>query len=281
MPSPISYLLAALLLLFFFFNFHGSKANFSPSKNCPIYNCTKGPKFHYPFWKIEDSAAAGQYCGYRGFGLSCSSGEPILTLPNNGSFYVRDIDFPEYTITLVDIDVVDQKCPRARHNISVGTLPFHYSPSDVNLSFYFNCSTTSYLPPWPVPPISCLPPSYDSYGGITNQSFVFKEGEEEEGFEFWSEKCAEKVVVTVMKEFTEASIHGNLIDAFRGAMHNGFVLNWSIAMECGSCEASGGLCGYNTTNITKPEFLCFCEHGYTRSSNGLCQKGKCYLKILF
>ncbi|KAK9926317.1 hypothetical protein M0R45_023555 [Rubus argutus] len=231
MSSPISYLLAALPLLFFFI-FHGSNANFSPSKNCPIYDCTKGHKFHYPFWKIEDSAAADQYCGYPGFGLSCSSesGEPVLTLPNNDSFYVRDINFTESTITLVDIDVVDQTCPRPRHNISVGTLPFHYSPFDVNLSFYFNC--TSY--PTHVSPIACL--------GSTNNSFVFTEGFD------WSEDCAENVVVTVIK--TEEITSSELSGAFGVAMKKGFGLNWSNDKECGSCEASGGFCGYNTTTVS-------------------------------
>ncbi|KAK9926318.1 hypothetical protein M0R45_023556 [Rubus argutus] len=192
MPSPISYLLAALLLLFFFFNFsHGSNANFPNSKNCPIYNCTKGPKFHYPFWKIEDSAAADQYCGYR-------------------------------------------------------VLQF--------ISSSWACH-------------SCLGSSYDSYGGITNQSFVLMEEEEPKGFD-WSEKCAEKVVVTVMKEFTEASIH-ELSLLLETPCRLGLCLI-GASLWSAFCEASGGYCGYNTT---KPEFLCFCEHGYTRTQEWPLQKG--------
>ncbi|KAM5571205.1 LEAF RUST 10 DISEASE-RESISTANCE LOCUS RECEPTOR-LIKE PROTEIN KINASE-like 1.2 [Rosa sericea] len=256
--SPISYLLAALLSLLFF-NFHGSNANFSASTNCPEYNCGNGLKFHYPFWKIEDSTAH-QYCGYPGFGLNCSeSGKPILSLPNNDSYYVRDINFILSTITLVDIDVVNQNCPRARHSMSVGTLPLDYSPLDVNLSFYFNCSTS--FPDPAVPPITCL--GLDG----TNKSYVFTEGKEPHGFD-WSENCEENVVVTV-KETEEIF---RLSVAFGEVMNNGFVLNWIMAKECGSCEANGGLCGYN--NSTAPGFLCFCKDGsiITRS-NGLCKKG--------
>ncbi|PRQ16598.1 putative glycerophosphodiester phosphodiesterase [Rosa chinensis] len=252
MSSARLYLLAALLSLLLF-NFHGSKAHFVPSTNCPIYNCGKDLKFHYPFWKIEDSTA-GQYCGYPGFGLNCSeSGEPILSLPNNDSYHVKDINFIDSTITLVDIDVFDQQCPRARHSISVGTLPLDYSPLDVNLSFYFNCTS---FPDPVVPPIICL--------GIwgTKMSYVFTEGEQSDGFE-WSESCEENVVVTVMK--SKKLYIDKLIGAFGGLMNQGFVLNWTTAKECASCESGGGLCGYNPTKAD--EFLCFCKY-----SDGLCEK---------
>ncbi|KAM5573407.1 hypothetical protein ABKV19_013111 [Rosa sericea] len=255
MSSPISYLLAALLSLLLF-NFHGSKADFVPTKNCPIYNCGNGPDFHYPFWKIEDSIA-DQYCGYPGFGLSCSeSGEPILSLPNNDSYYVKDINFIDSTITLVDIDIFDQQCPRARHSISVGTLPLDYSPLDVNLSFYFNCTS---FPDPVVPPITCL--------GIwgTKMSYVITEGEQPaDGFD-WSESCEENVVVTVMKTKELYTIIDALTGAFGGLMNQGFVLNWTTGKECASCESGGGLCGYNPTKAD--EFLCFCKYG-----NDLCRK---------
>ncbi|XP_024169985.1 LEAF RUST 10 DISEASE-RESISTANCE LOCUS RECEPTOR-LIKE PROTEIN KINASE-like 2.1 isoform X2 [Rosa chinensis] len=258
MSSARLYLLVALLLLFFF-NFHGSKANFLASTNCPIYRCDNELDFHYPFWKIEDSTAH-QHCGYPGFGLTCSdSGEPILTLPND-SFIVKDINFPTSTITLVDIDVVNQTCPRARHSMSVGTLPLDYSPLDVNLSFYFNCTS---FPDPVVPPITCL----GSHG--TKKSYVITEGEEPYGFE-WSEYCAENVVVTVKKTEEITRSIGELIGAFGLAMNNGFVLNWTMDKECGSCETNGGFCGYNNT---APEILCFCKDGSIgTTSNGLCKK---------
>ncbi|PRQ18791.1 putative wall-associated receptor kinase, galacturonan-binding domain-containing protein [Rosa chinensis] len=252
MSSPISHLLAALLSLLLF-NFHGSKADFIPTKNCPIYNCGNGPDFHYPFWKIEDSTA-DQYCGYPGFGLNCSeSGEPILSLPNNDSYYVKAINFIDSTMTLVDLDIFDQQCPRARHSVSVGTLPLDYSPLDVNLSFYFNC--TSFPDPFK-PPIICL--------GIwgTKKSYVIMKGEQSDGFD-WSESCEENVVVTVMK--SKELYIDELTGAFGGLMNQGFVLNWTTAKECASCESGGGLCGYNPTKAD--EILCFCKYG-----NGLCRK---------
>ncbi|XP_050376685.1 putative RING-H2 finger protein ATL21A [Argentina anserina] len=165
---------------------------------------------------MEDSTAY-QYCGYPGFGLRCShSGEPILDLPNNDSCYVRDINYTPSTITLVDIDLADQECPRAKHNISLGTLPFDYSPLDVNMSFYFNC--ISFPDPLRVPPIPCL----GSYDTNSNRSYVFKEGDEPKGYD-WSENCEEKVVVTVKETEEIPRTIGGWIGAFGVAMKGGFV----------------------------------------------------------
>nr|XP_004300506.2 PREDICTED: probable serine/threonine-protein kinase At1g18390 isoform X3 [Fragaria vesca subsp. vesca] len=213
---------------------------------------------------MEDSAA-DHYCGYPGFGINCSdSGEPILGLPNNDSYYVKHINYTLSTITLVDTDVVDQKCPRATHSMSVGALPLDYSPLDVNLSFHFHCSF--YVDP-PVTPITCL----GSYG--TEKSYVFKEGDEPEGFD-WSEDCEENVVVTVKEtEITRSIAINELSRAFGVAMNKGFVLNWTMAKECVSCETNGGFCGYNNT---AREVLCFCKDGHGSigtPSNGLCKKG--------
>ncbi|KAJ0960173.1 hypothetical protein J5N97_002040 [Dioscorea zingiberensis] len=52
---------------------------------------------------------------------------------------------------------------------------------------------------------------------------------------------------------------------FGELMKQGFVLNWTTAKECASCETGGGLCGYNPTKAD--EFLCFCKY-----SDGLCEK---------
>ncbi|KAL6177849.1 hypothetical protein ACLB2K_049370 [Fragaria x ananassa] len=185
-----------------------------------------------------------------------------MGLPNNDYYYVKDINFALSTITLVDIDIVDQTCPRATHSMSVGTLPFDYSPLDVNLSFYFNC--TSFFYSILVPPITCL----GSYG--TKKSYVFKEGEEPKVFD-WSENCEENVVVTVKEtEITRSIAINELSGAFGVAMNKGFVLNWTKAKECGSCEINGGFCGYNNT---ARQVLCFCKDGSIGTpSNGLCNK---------
>jgi hypothetical protein len=53
---------------------------------------------------------------------------------------------------------------------------------------------------------------------------------------------------------------GNLTGGFIGAIKNGFGLNWKPLQECGTCESSGGYCGYNSTR-EDAKFLCLCEDG--------------------
>ncbi|KAF3970831.1 hypothetical protein CMV_005509 [Castanea mollissima] len=120
---------------------------------------------------------------------------------------------------------------------------------DLNLSFYFNC--TSYPPT--LPSIQCL--NIGSY-----QSYVFVENHETEGYD-WSKNCQEKVVVPVTQ--TQINID-NLISGLGGAMNDGFVLNWERAKDCGKCVSSQGYCGHNAP---AEEFLCFCNNGSINSNS--------------
>ena len=219
----------------------------------------------YPFWVHNESASDQLYCGYKGLGVMCLDGEAVLELPGD-RYYVKDINYADYTLTLVDIDVSNQTCPRARHNVSLETLPLKYSSMDLNLIFYFNCTSD---PPITVPSIPCL-----NIG--SNRSYVLVENHETEGYN-WSKNCEEKVVVAV----TETHINmGNLTGGFGGAMNNGFVLDWErvkgwamndgflldweTVKDCVTCESSEGYCGYNAT---AEKFLCFCNDGSTHSNS--------------
>lgn len=92
------------------------------------------------------------------------------------------------------------------------------------------------------------------------------------GFE-WANICKEKVVATVMR--TDYDI-GNLTGGFRGAINNGFMLDWKPLRDCNMCESSGGYCGYNNTGEDEKKFLCFCEDG---SITG--ERCKCMLSVFF
>uniref|UniRef100_A0A7N2RC42 non-specific serine/threonine protein kinase n=1 Tax=Quercus lobata TaxID=97700 RepID=A0A7N2RC42_QUELO len=224
----------------------------------------------YPFWVRNEIASDQQYyCGYEGLGVMClNNGEAVLELPGD-RYYVKDIDYADYTLTLVDIDVSNQTCPRARHNVSLEKLPLKYSSMDLNLSFYFNCISD---PAILVPPILCL-----NING-SNRSYVFVENHETEGYD-WSKNCEEKVVVTVRHSQINM---GNLTGGFGAAMndgfvldwervrdwamneYDGFVLDWERVKDCVTCEHSHGYCGYNAT---AKEFLCICKDGSTHSNS--------------
>jgi hypothetical protein len=191
MSQPPSLLLL-ILSLFFLNSLPTNSTSFSPL--CDPHHCGD-VLISYPFWLPGENATSDEsYCGYKGFGLTCSSAgeKPVFALPDN-TYYVKEIHYAQYTLTLVDIDAANQSCPRVRHNVTLGTLPLNFSGGDLNLSFYFNCSP-SYTTPLPVPYIGCLGGSFKG-----KRSFVFVEGEETaEGFE-WASVCEEKVVATVMR----------------------------------------------------------------------------------
>ncbi|PHT88666.1 hypothetical protein T459_10772 [Capsicum annuum] len=108
---------------------------------CPNSTCN-GVEITYPFWRLDNyNASAPQYCGYTGFGIDCSEDQPhpIIYLPGD-AFYVKDIDYNNYFLSLVDTDVFKAQCPRARHNLTLEKLSLSVPDSDSELSFYFNCT---------------------------------------------------------------------------------------------------------------------------------------------
>ncbi|KAG4400612.1 hypothetical protein GLYMA_07G095200v4 [Glycine max] len=206
----------------------------------------------YPFWK-KSNTNVQEFCGYPEFGLECLDDQAILILPTN-RYQVTDINYDNHSITLIDIDVLGQPCPRARHNVSLHNLPLSFSSLDFNLSFYFNCS--SY--PSSIQPIGCM--KHDKY-----QSYVFKTGDgaESNGYD-WLRRCEEHVVVTVKKDEIEIS---GLITGFGDAMQKGFVLDWMRAQDCAVCEESNGYCRFD--QATK-QSRCLCSEGRTEAKS--CKK---------
>ncbi|CAJ1936852.1 unnamed protein product [Sphenostylis stenocarpa] len=234
--------------LFLFFINTSATHNTSSLPTCPTQHCTHGANISYPFW-LSPGSPPDQLCGYHDLGLVCDHGYATFSLPTGLYYFVKDIDYENHRLQLVDFDTLNKTCPRALHSVPLGNLPLTHSPFNLNLSFYYNC--TNY--PSGVPSIECL-----SSG--TNESFVFVTGNETKGFD-WSRNCQVQVVVTVMKD--QIATDGDLISQFAGAMNEGFVLEWQTASECVQCEASDGICGYSNTG---KEVLCFCKDGSTKSS---------------
>ncbi|XP_060171542.1 LEAF RUST 10 DISEASE-RESISTANCE LOCUS RECEPTOR-LIKE PROTEIN KINASE-like 2.1 [Lycium barbarum] len=198
-------------------------------------------KFHILFGGlIATTPPSSQYCGYPGFGIFCSEKDRILHISED-SFYVKEINYSNHSLTLVDIDALDSRgCPRVHHNLTIDDdLPLVYSELDMNLTFYYNC--TGSLPD-PTRTLDCL-----TSGG--NKSYLHVEDYEPEDLN-WYRTCEKKVVVPVTK--------GGWTGELGAAMDEGFVLHWENATVCRQCEASDGRCGYD--NLTQ-ESLCFCKDG--------------------
>ncbi|KAJ8642927.1 hypothetical protein MRB53_004675 [Persea americana] len=242
---------SSLFFIFAFFltTFNGNPIN-SYIPECPSFTCGN-LNIHYPFWQ-SNSNPNTTYCGYPGFGLSCTNQRPIFHVPTD-SYYVTQINYTQNSLTLVDMHLVDQSCPRAKHNVSFSF--FHgntklfplmnYNSIDLNLvlTFFFNCSSfPSYLGS-----IECL-------NSGRNRSFVFGGGLGEIPRFDWHGNCEECVKVPLME--TEAK--GLTLGGFGGSVARGFQVDWFVARTCGVCEASHGYCGYSNRNRS---FVCYCEDG--------------------
>lgn len=231
--------------------------------------CGNDILIRYPFWVAnnETTATNNKYCGYPEFKLTCSkNGQPILTLPTD-SYYVTEINYESETLTLVDMDVVNQSCPRARNNVSLTSYPLSYNELDLNLTFYFNCSTNvSYYDHVVLPDsISCFVKSIS-----WKESYVFVKGNETTGYD-WSTECDEMVEVVVKQSEINDENSGGLVSEFGKAMGEGFVLDWEKARDCVHCEDSGGYCGGGyVDNRSTDGILCFCKDGSVTSNR--CKK---------
>ncbi|KAI3713670.1 hypothetical protein L1987_72253 [Smallanthus sonchifolius] len=220
--------------------------------NCPSYNCSN-ILITYPFWRLDDESPS-HFCGYEGFGINCSAIYDT-ELPNinlgGDPYHVQNIYYNTSIISLVEYDLsniihVPNDCPRVRHAIDLGTLPFNFSTSNVNISFHFNC--TGY--PSFANAIPCL--YYNEYRASVNVV-----DSETESFDWSVYSCDEEVVTKVLREAIFVSETHQGIDYVRG-LRRGFELNWWPVEDCRRCEESNGRCG--RSNGTG-ELMCFCSDG--------------------
>ncbi|XP_077210610.1 LEAF RUST 10 DISEASE-RESISTANCE LOCUS RECEPTOR-LIKE PROTEIN KINASE-like 1.2 [Tasmannia lanceolata] len=234
----MSQLHLLLLLVLLFTSARGDPIQYL---NCTSsFSCGNNVSISYPFWHID---GGNKYCGYPNLGLSCSNQRTLLRLSNN-EYYVDDINYKQHTITLVEIDWTET-CPRARNNVTLKTTPMlSYSGVDLNLTFFFNCSSSPFPAADPQP---CL-----QSGNL--QTYTALSVMIPRGFD-WSMYCEDSVVVPVM----ETALNGPAgMGDIGSVLMQGFQLNWTSYKNCSACEASHGYCGYNTTN---GDLLCFCKDG--------------------
>ncbi|KAL2321173.1 hypothetical protein Fmac_030142 [Flemingia macrophylla] len=256
MSKTLYYFLSALSIILVTCHANTTTTACAPS-NCGNLS------IRYPFWKKYNNTTDGEFCGYPDFGLECYENKAIMTLPTD-QYYVTDINYNDSSITLVDIDVVDQPCPRARHNVSLQNIPsFSLSKLDLPLSFYFNCS----FQPSSVQKIECMTSG-------RNQSYVFTSGDEDDSAygDDLRRQCQDHVVVIVKQDEIE---NGDLLDGFGGAMQKGFLLDWNRAGNCAECEQTGGNCRFNTA--ASKESSCICSDG--RIVSKTCKKGTLVLSF--
>nr|CAB3473949.1 unnamed protein product [Digitaria exilis] len=113
------------------------------------FTCGK-VEIRYPFYLSgvtgDVQGNSNSYCGYPGLAIACEDGgEPTLSLGNR-DYNVTGIDYSNYTISLVDPDVLKgDSCAGVDHNVTVPpTFYLNFTEDTVGyLLFGTNCSIPS------------------------------------------------------------------------------------------------------------------------------------------
>jgi len=241
------------------------------------YTCG-GVDIHYPFYLSDETADVlgnNSSCGYPGLAIDCVDDKyPILQLGSSpdDSYNVTGINYTTFTISLVDLDVLDgdESCP-VDHNVTVppavwlNLLP-EYTVE--YLLFFANCSIAT-IPGQPyINPISCPSSSVGYY------SFVIP-SDSEVPQQTLSRECKQVIQVPVLQNASLTIDQQWSTNGYRVALEQGFQLGWNSSRKselCTKCEGSNGGCAYSRYG----EFVaCLCTNG--RVSDQECTKGKPFL----
>uniref|UniRef100_A0A7N0RAS7 RING-type E3 ubiquitin transferase n=1 Tax=Kalanchoe fedtschenkoi TaxID=63787 RepID=A0A7N0RAS7_KALFE len=106
------------------------------TSTCPSYECsTSGPAVRFPFHLQQHPTN----CSHPGFQLACTAQAfTSLSLPNSGSFYVRDIDYYHQQIVVYD---PDDCTPNRLLNLNLSNSPFYINNYYYRNYTFLSCPT--------------------------------------------------------------------------------------------------------------------------------------------
>ncbi|XP_074274895.1 LEAF RUST 10 DISEASE-RESISTANCE LOCUS RECEPTOR-LIKE PROTEIN KINASE-like 2.7 [Silene latifolia] len=253
------------IILFILFNSRiyvsaGNNANYTVCKNNP-FSCGNITNVGYPFW----GGNRPQFCGRRGFGLTCQNGQPDVPVINrmgttNGaeSFnaIVVSINTTSNTMSLVQ-NLFSQNtsisCENLIRNETKITLsqPFKFSPLVANMNLFFDCnntSTTNYGGRLKF--VTC-----DEANTTINLPYYVDKPENAGNI---SKLCPIKRVFPVLKSELDELKKGNV--NLSRVLNKGFEVKYTVDFNtCTTCQNSGGVCGSSADN--KMRFTCYCQDG--------------------
>ncbi|KAF9606801.1 hypothetical protein IFM89_028177 [Coptis chinensis] len=169
--------------------------------------------------------------GYPGLVIKCLDSRPVINISNH-HYLVREIDYDQKFVRIVDADIVDQDCPQPRRNFSLQSTPYlRYFGEYARAFVFYNCTNNTQN-------VEQLIPCLDN---TTNErSYAFPEGNIPIGFDGYK-TCSESVVATFSYVATT-----NITQDLK----LGFKLGWSPPTnECQDCENSGRRCQFNSTSF--------------------------------
>ncbi|GAB2297015.1 hypothetical protein Dimus_031119 [Dionaea muscipula] len=216
-------------------------------KNCSIpTSCGNLKNISYPFY-VEDQQPSS--CGYPGFKLRCiDSTTPVLNISGD-NYTIQHIYYQNQSIQLTNSAFLDTECTSIAsvHNLTLDngsggggvgfTLAYNYS----RVTLLANCNKQNKsVPQGQV--VYNLPCKENG----NSKDPIWAVHEQDARFVIRDDEC--ETVVSVPYE-------GEENDDVEDVLKRGIFLNWT-AENCGSCQMSGGRCGYNK-NVS--QFVCYCR----------------------
>ncbi|RWW83265.1 hypothetical protein BHE74_00008237 [Ensete ventricosum] len=256
-PGLRSPLPSILLLLALSSTPPSSSESYSQYADCAPYTYSCGGtkiNISYPF-RVD---GRHDYCGYPGYYVACSKNNSSMTIDINGKGYlVKNMDYLNHLVTVVDPPFVKQSCPQPYQNTTLDFSMYSYSDRNRNVTVFVDCTALSP----PIPPdmhdMGCAPGGRHGYYQLTGENHI-------EMFE----NCSSMVVVPMHKAAADEIEYGKL--SFSDGVRGGFSLHWEAGKGwCRDCVGSGGRCGFDS--VSPNNTSCFHPHN---STLGTCPSNK-------
>ncbi|XP_022137106.1 LEAF RUST 10 DISEASE-RESISTANCE LOCUS RECEPTOR-LIKE PROTEIN KINASE-like 2.4 [Momordica charantia] len=220
-------------------------------KACGVsYNCGELVNITYPFWGNERQG----FCGRREFELNCKRNRTTTIQINSFEYNVLRINQSGHRMTIARSDLLDDYCPKHKHQIETATLDYHlfmYSSNNRNVSVWYNCQ-----------PQEGIPDDYRFWCGWEGErngsgnNYAFEAAAMNLSRNMRG--CGMKIEVTVTTEVLKEGSN-NRRRLVEKAVRGGFDVEYGnlYTVACNDCEKNGGKCGGNGTD----PFYCICGSG--------------------
>ena len=218
---------------------------------CSIpFDCGRIKNIPYPFFGGNRS----ELCGFQEFKLTCRDNEyPIIRIEEL-EFLVLNINQSQYIMTIARLDLWNSPCPPKFVNTTLDFNNFnYYTPTDQNLTLFYGC------------PSGVNGLDGENFSCSLDNTANYFVRESIPGIHDLFEGCNTSIEVPILRTALideSVGLHNVLNQGFDVDYHN----SWAIT--CGGCEASGGICGSDSSHT----FVCFCHDGeqpLVCSSNGM------------
>ncbi|XP_028060441.1 LEAF RUST 10 DISEASE-RESISTANCE LOCUS RECEPTOR-LIKE PROTEIN KINASE-like 1.2 isoform X4 [Camellia sinensis] len=78
------------------------------------------------------------FCGYPGFKVSCEAKKPVYRT-SLSDYFIEDIFYQNNSFHLVNVEVINSRCPVPLHDFAFDSSPFQFGPNFAGLYLFYNC----------------------------------------------------------------------------------------------------------------------------------------------